>query len=307
VTGRGRVEVATVEVDGQAISLSSLDRVLWPRVGGTKRDLLRYMNDLGPVLLPHVQGHPLTLHRFPDGVEGKNFFQTRAPAHPPWVRAVNLTTPKAAKVLDVIVLDDLASLVWAANISAIELHPYLGTADDFERPTSVVFDLDPGAPADLVTCCDVALALHEVLDAVGLRSWPKVSGGKGLHVHVPVDGAGGYERTRAFAQAVAELLARQLPETVITNMNRAKRTGRVFIDWTQNHAWKSTIAPYSLRGYTYPTVAAPVTWNEVEQATVTRDIGPLMFLMGEIPGRLERHGDLMVDALDVRQALPVGL
>jgi bifunctional non-homologous end joining protein LigD len=293
-----------VDVGGRVVELSSLDRPLWPKVGATKRDLVRYMSEHGELLLTHVRGHPLTLHRFPEGVGGPHFFQTRAPAHPSWVRAVRLTTPSAGKVLDVIVLDDAASLVWAANISAIELHPYLGTAEDFERPTQVVFDLDPGDPADLITCCDVALALREVLGAVGLESWPKVSGAKGLHVHVPVDGDGGYERSRSFAQAVAELLARQLPDVVVTTMNRSKRSGKVFIDWTQNHPWKSTIAPYSLRGFDYPTVAAPVSWDEVERAATTRAMRPLLFLMRDMPARLDALGDLMADAATLRQRLP---
>jgi bifunctional non-homologous end joining protein LigD len=297
----------TVEVGGRAVALSSLERVLWPKVGGTKRDLVRYVSDHADLLLTHIRNHPLTLHRFPEGAGGPNFFQTRAPAHPAWVRAVTLTTPKAGKVLDVIVLDDVASLVWAANISTIELHPYLGTADDFDTPTTLVFDLDPGEPADLVTCCEVGLALRELLTVMGLRSWPKVSGAKGLHVHVPVDGAGGFERTRTVAQAVAELLAQQLPHLVITNMNRAKRSGRVFIDWTQNHPWKSTIAPYSLRGFSYPTVAAPVTWDEVAQAAATRDIGALLFLMTDLPARLDAYGDLMADAASLRQTLPAGV
>jgi bifunctional non-homologous end joining protein LigD len=293
-----------VDVDGRVVELSSLDRVLWPQASSTKRDLIRYMTEMAPVLLTHVAGHPLTLRRFPEGVGGPSFFQTRAPAHPPWVRSVTMTTPKNGKVLDVIVLDDRPSLVWAANVGAIELHPYLGTADDFERPTAVVFDLDPGDPADLVDCCDVALVLRDVLAAAGLTAWPKVSGSKGLHVHVPVDGNGGYAATRTFASAVAELLARQLPDLVITTMNRSLRAQRVFIDWAQNHPWKSTIAPYSLRGFTYPTVAAPVRWEEVERVVSSRDMRPLLFLAHDMPARLDQYGDLMAGAVGLRQQLP---
>jgi bifunctional non-homologous end joining protein LigD len=296
----------SVEVDGRVVELSNLDRVLWPRVGTTKRDLVRYMTETAPVLLAHVAGHPMTLRRFPEGVEGASFFQTRAPSHPPWVRTVTMTTPKAGKVLDVVVLDDVASLVRAANVSAIELHPYLGTVDHFDRPTAVVFDLDPGPPADVVHCCDVALALRDALGAVGLRSWPKVSGSKGLHVHVPVDGRGGFDATHRFAGTVAELLARRLPDVVITTMNRSKRPGRVFIDWTQNHPWKSTVAPYSLRGRSAPTVAAPITWDEVERVSATRDARPIVFFAWDVPDRLDRCGDLMADARTVRQGLPDG-
>ena len=297
-----------VDVDGRRVALSSLDRVLWPDVKGTKRDLLEYVTALGPVLLTHVRDHPVTLHRFPEGVGGKSFFQTRAPSHPPWIRTVTLTTPTAGKVLDVVVLDDMASLVWAANISAIELHPYLGTADDFDRPTALVFDLDPGPSVDLVACCEIALQLREILDSVALRSWPKVSGAKGLHIHVPVDGDGGFERTRLFANAVALLVEERRPEAVTTTMSLAARRGRVFIDWSQNHAWKSTIAPYSLRGLAYPTVAAPVTWEEVDRAVVSRRLDHLVFLAGDMPARLDRVGDLMAEAAGgLAQHLPGGM
>jgi bifunctional non-homologous end joining protein LigD len=296
----------TVEVDGRLVRLTTLDRVLWPQVGATKRDLIRYVTEFAPLLLAHVGDHPLTLRRFPDGVAGKSFFQTRAPVHPSWVRTVTLTTPAKGKVLDVVVLDDVASLVWAANISAIELHPYLGTADEFDRPTMVVFDLDPGPPADLVSCCDVALTVRTVLDAVGLRSWPKVSGAKGLHVHVPVDSAD-YSATRLFAHAIARMTATHMPANVTTTMNRRERRGRVFIDWMQNHPWKSTISPYSLRGMSYPSVAAPVTWDEVERVTASRSAREIVFLAGDMAARIDRHGDLMADAIGWRQPLPASL
>jgi bifunctional non-homologous end joining protein LigD len=293
-----------VEVGRRQVALSTLDRVLWPASGGTKSDLVRYFTAMSEVILPQLAGHPLTLHRFPGGVDGQHFYQTRAPSHPSWIRAVTLRTPKAGKVFDVIVLDETAALVWAANISAIELHPYLGTAEDFDRPTAVVFDLDPGPPADLLACCDVALVLREVLDGLGLRSWVKVSGANGLHVHVPVDGAGGFAATKRFARAVGELLTRRLPGTVVTTMARDRRVGRVLVDWSQNDPWKSTVAAYSPRGLALPTVAAPVTWDEVEQAAARRATRPLRFLIGDMPGRLDRHGDIPAAVLALRQTLP---
>ena len=295
-----------VAVDGRVVELSSTDRVLWPDIGLTKLDLVRYIAETSDVLVRHVRNHPLTLHRFPEGIHGPHFFQTRAPAHPPWVRTVTLRTPKAGKVFDVIVLDDTASLVWAANISAIELHPYLGFADDFDRPWCALFDLDPGAPADLTTCCDVALVLRDVLDALGLRSWVKVSGGKGLHVHVPVDRSVGFPATKLFARAVAEHLAETMPDLVLTTMTRARRPGKVFIDWSQNDPWKSAIAPYSLRGLPVPTVAAPVTWDEIESAASARDAGALRFKWCDVPARVHTHGDLFADVYDTPQLLPPG-
>jgi bifunctional non-homologous end joining protein LigD len=293
-----------VSVDGRVVEITSGDRVLWPELGLTKLDLVRYVAEMGDVLLRHLRNHPLTLHRFPEGVHGPHFFQTRAPAHPPWVRAVTMRTPRAGKVFDVVVLDDQASLVWAANISAIELHPYLGFADDFDRPWCAVFDLDPGAPADLTTCCDVALVVRRRLDALGVRSWAKVSGVKGLHVHVPVDRSVGFAATKAFVRAVAGDVAADLPDTVVTTMARSRRAGKVFIDWSQNDAWKSIITPYSLRGLLVPTVAAPVTWDEIERVTITRDARPLRFTWRDMPGRLQRDGDLFAEALDVAQRLP---
>ncbi len=293
-----------VAVAGRTVDVSNLDRVLWPRVGATKADLVRHVTAMADVMLPHVRGHPLTLHRFPEGVGGPHFFQTRAPAHPPWVRAVRLRTPKLGKEFDVVVLDDLAALVWSANIAAIELHPYLGTADDFERPTQLVFDLDPGAPADLLDCCDVALALRTLLDDLGLRSWPNVSGGKGLHVRVPIEDDGGFPRTKQVARAIAELLREQLPERVVTVMAREHRGGRVFIDWSQNDPWKSIVALYSARGLSYPTVAAPVSWEEVERAATARDLRPLLFLIDDMPGRLDAVGDLSAGMREAHQRLP---
>jgi bifunctional non-homologous end joining protein LigD len=293
-----------VEVGRRRVALSTLDRVLWPVAGVSKWDLVRYFTAISEVMLPHLAGHPLTLHRFPGGVDDQHFYQTRAPSHPPWIRAVTLRTPKAGKLFDVIVLDEPAALVWAANISAIELHPYLGTADDFDRPTAVVFDLDPGPPADLLACCDVALVLRDVLDGLGLHSWVKVSGAKGLHVHVPVDGAGGFAATKRFARAVGELLTQRLPDTVVTTMARDRRVGRVLVDWSQNDPWKSTVAAYSPRGLALPTVAAPVTWDEIEQAAARRATRPLRFLIGDMPARLDRHGDIPAAVVALRQTLP---
>jgi bifunctional non-homologous end joining protein LigD len=292
-----------LDVEGIPVEVSNLDRTLWPATGGTKGDLVRYVVDMRHVLLPHLAGHPATLHRFPEGVDGPHFFQTRAPAHPPWVRTVHLRTPRAGKELDLVVLDDTASLVWAANISAIELHPYLGTADDFERPTAVVFDLDPGPPAGLVDCARVALTVRDVLTSLGLRCWAKVSGSNGIHVHVPVRGAS-YEQAKPFARAVAEAVRQRCPDRVVVRMARRERTGRVFIDWSQNDPWKSTVAPYSLRGLPYPTVAAPVTWDEIDHVAATGELRPLVFLASDMGARLERVGDLFAEATATHQALP---
>jgi bifunctional non-homologous end joining protein LigD len=217
-----------VTVDGRRVRVTNLDRVLWPATGTTKADLLAHYTTVAPVMLPHLRDHPITLHRLPEGVTGPHFFQTRAPAHPDWVRAVTLRSP-TGKVFDVVVIDSVAGLVWAANIAAIELHPYLGTAERFTQPTQLVFDLDPGAPAGLVECSRVALTLRALLDDLDLVSMPKASGGKGIHIHVPVDDAT-FDETKLFARATAELVAARCPDLVVTRMAKAERAGRVFID-----------------------------------------------------------------------------
>lgn len=293
-----------VEVEGRQVRVTNLDRVLWPAVGVTKADLIRYYTDVAAAVLPHLAGHPITLHRFPEGVEGPHFFQTRAPAHPAWVRAVTLRSPND-KVFDVVVIDDLAGLVWAANIAAIELHPYLGTAEHFDRPTQVVFDLDPGPPAGLAESCTVALAVRALLDDLGLVSAPKASGGKGVHVHVPVDGAT-FAESKAFARAIAGLVADRLPDLVVGAMAKAKRAGRVYVDWGQNDPWKSTVAPWSVRGHVVPTVAVPLRWEDVERAAATGDVSALLVLAPDVPARLERAGDPFGHLGSARQRLPAG-
>ena len=296
--------MARVDIEGRSVRLTNLDKVLWPSVGMTKADLIDYYARVAPVLLPHLAGHPLTLHRFPDGVGGPDWFETRAPAHPPWVRTQNMYTFRSGKDVDAVLIDGVASLVWAANAAAIELHPYLGTTDDLRRPTAVVFDLDPGMPATLVDASRVALSLRTVLDDLGLVSFPKTSGGKGLHVYVPLNTPHTYDRTKAFAHAIARQLARDQPGAVVDVMARARRGGKVFVDWSQNDAGKSTIAPYSLRGLWYPTASVPVTWDEVDAAARAATVDDLVFLASDVPPRLDRLGDLFAPVLTVGQELP---
>ena len=298
-----RVEV---EFAGRHVSLSNLDKVLWPRLGLTKGWMVDYYATVAPVLVPYLRGHPLTLHRFPDGVDGVHWYETRAPAHPPWIDTVTFHVRTTGKVFDVCVLNDLPSLVWAAQIAAVELHPFLGTADDLERPRDLVFDLDPGPPATIVDCCRVALRIRALLDDLGLQAWVKTSGGVGLHVHVPLNTAITYERTKAFARAVALLLEREEPGSVTSMMARAKRPGKVFVDWSQNDFGKSTVAPYSLRGWAVPTVSTPVTWEEVSDVAESGQARSLMFLADAARERAEA-GDLFAPVLSVQQVLPDGL
>ena len=292
-----------MEVDGRTLSLSNLDKVLWPHPGLTKGWLIEYYTRIAPVLLPHIRGHPMTLHRFPDGVDGMHWYETRAPAHPPWVETVALEMARSKKVLDVCVLNDLPSLVWAAQIATIELHPYLGTADALDRPTAVVFDLDPGHPASVVDCCRVALRIGAVLGELGISAWAKTSGWSGLHVYVPVNGSAGYDETKALARAVARRLEQEDPDSVTSQMARAKRPGKVFVDWSQNDAGKSTVAPYSLRGWEVPTVSMPVAWDEVEAVASSGAASALTFL-GEDALRRAETGDLFSPVTTLTQRLP---
>ncbi|HEX2048409.1 MAG TPA: non-homologous end-joining DNA ligase [Acidimicrobiales bacterium] len=297
-----RVEV---ELAGRQVSLSNLDKVLWPRLGLTKGWMVDYYTSVAPVLVPHLRRHPVTLHRFPDGVDGVHWYETRAPAHPPWVDTVTFHVRTTGKVFDVCVLDDLPSLVWAAQIAAVELHPFLGTADDLERPRALVFDLDPGPPATIVDCCRVALRVRDLLDDLGLRAWVKTSGGVGLHVYVPLNTPVTYDQTKGFARAVALLLERERPESVTSAMSKARRPGKVFVDWSQNDFGKSTVAPYSLRGWEIPTVSTPVDWDEVGEGAESARAGRLMFLPDAALPRAET-GDLFAPVLAVQQALPDG-
>jgi bifunctional non-homologous end joining protein LigD len=294
-----------VELDGHRLRLSTLDRLMWPELGLTKQWLVGWYATVAPVLVAHVRGHPLTLHRFPSGVEGEHFFQTRAPSHPPWVRTVRFNPPRSGKVFDVVVLDDRAGLVWAAQIAAVELHPYLGVVGALDRPTAVVFDLDPRPPAGLVDAARVALLVRDLLDGLGLGSWPKTSGGKGIHVAVPTGATSTYATTKPFARAVAGRLRATHPDLIVDTMNRARGAGRVLVDWSQNDPGKSTIAPYSLRGQRYPTVSTPVTWDEVEAAARTGEPDRLTFTPADVTARIADLGDLYAPVASRHQEIPV--
>lgn len=291
-----------VEVSGRTLQVSSLDRVLWPRTGTTKAELLEYYLSVAPVLLPHLADRPVTLHRFPDGVDGPHFFQTRTPPHPDWIRTVTLSYPRTGKTFEAPVVDDPPSLVWAVNLTTLEFHPFLGTVARLDAPTAMVLDLDPGLPAGMLQACEVALLLRAELDRRGLASYPKTSGGKGLHVFVPVQDAT-YDATKGLARALAAALAARRHELVVDRMTKALRTGRVLVDWSQNDPGKSTVAPWSARGFATPTVSAPVTWREVERAVERGDPRPLVVLLGDVPRRLDEHGDLFAPVLGGEQTL----
>jgi bifunctional non-homologous end joining protein LigD len=271
-----------LELAGRRVELRTPDRVLWPAAGFTKRDLLDYYLSVAPVLLPHLRDRPLTLGRFPTGVEGRGFAETEARAAPDWLRTEPIRL-RGGEIRNYCVVEDEAGLAWLANRSVIELHPFLG----LDRPHAIVFDLDPGEPADVVDCARVALRLRERLgdDAV-----VKTSGSVGLHVFVPT--AATYEETRAFARRLAEELEAAVPDRVVSTTARAARPGKVLVDWMQNAPMRSTVAPYSLRAAPWPTVSMPVSWDEVERCAAERRPELLTFLAWHVPERVERLGDL---------------
>ncbi|WP_034271813.1 non-homologous end-joining DNA ligase [Haloechinothrix halophila] len=295
-----------VNVEGRRLSLSNLDKVLYPETGFTKRDVIDYYRQVAPLMLPHITGRPTTLRRFPDGVTGQWFYEKDVSRHAPdWLRTARLANSRDDDngSNDYPVLDDLASLVWAANLAALELHvPQWTVTPDCERatPDRLVFDLDPGAPATIVECCRVAEALREMLTADGLTPVPKTSGSKGMQLYCPVRTEMPDDTSR-YAKAVAQRLATEQPSLVVATMTRSARTGKVFIDWSQNNPSKTTVAPYSLRAKEAPTVSTPVTWDEVGGCTTASE---LRFETNDVLERIAAEGDLFAGVLGEGAPVP---
>jgi bifunctional non-homologous end joining protein LigD len=286
----------TAEVGGRSVRLSNLDKVLYPQAGFTKRDVIDYYARIAPTVLPHLEGRALTLKRYPNGVEASYFYEKNAPSHrPEWV-----TTARVGGI-DYVVVEDEATLVWLANLADLELHTSLSRAIDPQTPTMVAFDLDPGEPATVVECCRVALLLQGMFDALGLQSFAKTSGSKGMQVYVPLNTEASYEQTKGFSKAVAELLAREEPGLVVARQTKAARRGKVLVDWSQNDEHKTTVNVYSLRAMARPTVSTPLTWDEVRDATTPEE---LTFEAADVLRRVEEHGDLFAPVLSLVQRLP---
>ncbi|MEA2250305.1 MAG: bifunctional non-ous end joining protein LigD [Solirubrobacteraceae bacterium] len=287
---------AVAEVDGRTVRLSNLDKVMYPKAGFTKRDVIDYYARIAPVLLPHLEDRALTLKRYPNGVEGDFFYEKNAPSHrPDWVRTARVGG------IDYVVVDSEATLVWLANLADLELHTSLALVTEPGRPTLVAFDLDPGAPATIVECCRVAELLHGMFEGLGLESFAKTSGSKGMQVYVPLNSEATFAQTKGFARAVAELLAREEPDLVVARQTKSARKGKVLVDWGQNDEAKTTITAYSLRAMERPTVSTPLTWDEVRAARRPED---LVFEAGDVLRRAEEHGDLFAPVLSLVQRLP---
>jgi bifunctional non-homologous end joining protein LigD len=296
-------EFVEVDVEGRRLRLSNLGKVLWPEAGFTKGEMIDYYVRVAPVLLPHVAHRPITLRRFPDGVEGLSWYQTRCRGRPDWV-PTRPVIGRTGEIQDYCVVNDLPSLVWVVNLACVEMHPFLAFEERLDEPAVVVFDLDPGPPAGLIECGRVALLVREVLADLRLVSFPKTSSSTGMHVYVPLNSPHTYEDTKPFTRAVARLLEKRHPDNVVEKQTRALRRGKVLVDWLQNDATRSTVAPYSLRATAWPTVSTPVTWEEVEQAVGEDRPEKLTFVPQDIPRRLETQGELFRPVLELTQTLP---
>ncbi len=295
---------ARTVIERRELTLSNLDKVLYPEAHFSKREVIDYYAAVAPVLLPHLHDRPLTVKRWPDGVDAHSFFQKQAPAHrPSWVKTATL--PSGRKPIDYLLAQDLPTLVWLANLAALELHTPLARARSIERPTALVFDLDPGPPATVIDCCHVALALHGMFEQLGLHCFPKTSGMKGLQVYLPLNSPRmTYERTKPFARTVAQLLEREEPTRIVSRMSKARRAGKILIDWSQNDAAKTTVCVYSLRAGERPTASTPLDWDEVAAALDAGDPRALHFEASDVLARVADRGDLFAPVLSLVQKLP---
>jgi bifunctional non-homologous end joining protein LigD len=291
-------QTVTVDVDGRHLTLSNLAKVLYPEAGFAKGEVIDYYSRIAPTLLPYLADRPLTVKRYPNGVDAQFFFEKNAPrGTPSWVRTVNLPAPGSTKnreTIDYVVVEDLATMVWLANLAALELHvPQWTVPKRARKPRTdlIVFDLDPGPPATIAECCEVAVPLRAILERDGLHPVAKTSGSKGMQVSAAVQVADP-QLTSDYALSVAKELEQDLPDLVVSKMAKALRPRKIFVDWSQNNPAKTTVAPYSLRAKARPTVSTPLTWDEVETG------GQISFTAGEVLDRVEEYGDLFAGVLD---------
>ena len=295
----------TVEIESRHLSLTNLDKVLYPATGFTKGQVIDYYARIAPVLVPQLTGRPLTLKRYPGGVDQEYFFEKNATKHrPDWVKTAPIWSEGNSRNVNYILADDLATVVWVANLAAIELHPSLSLAKNIACPTMMVFDLDPGPPANIVQCAQVGMWLREIFAHFGLQSFPKTSGSKGLQIYVPLNTPTSYDATKPFAHALARLLENEHRELVVSDMKKELRKGKVFVDWSQNDEHKTTISVYSLRARERPTVSTPVKWEEVEQALKKKDASLLVFEAAQVLDRVAKMGDLFEPVQKLKQKLP---
>jgi bifunctional non-homologous end joining protein LigD len=297
--------VKELRVGSRTLEISNIEKVFYPSTGFTKGELIDYYIRIAPVLLPHLKNRPITLKRFPNGTNGMFFYEKRCPAYrPDWVTTAAVWSEGTQSMINFCVINDLPTLAWAANLAVIEFHSYLHTSKDITRPTYLAFDLDPGAPADIISCAEVALWIRDLLKQLGLQSLVKTSGSKGLQIYVPLNSKVTYDQTKPFARAIADLMQREHKKQVVSNMRKDLRKGKVLIDWSQNDDHKTTVSVYSMRAKERPTISTPLLWEEVESAAAKRDAGRLAFEQKDIMRRVEKHGDLFEPVLKMKQKLP---
>jgi bifunctional non-homologous end joining protein LigD len=292
-----------LEIEGKSVPVTNLDKIFYPQTGFTKGQVIDYYIKVSPVLLPHLHNRPITLKRYPNGVRGFFFYEKKCPAHRPrWIKTARV--PKTGGAIDYCVMNDLPALVWSANLADLELHTFLHRAPALQRPTALAFDLDPGAPATIVECCQVGLWLQTIFQALKLKSFAKTSGSKGLQIYVPLNTPVTYARTKPFAHALAQLLEEKFPALVVSKMQKKLRGGKVLVDWSQNDDHKTTVCAYSLRAKETPTVSTPVDWKEVVTAFQKKDPDRLKFEYDAVLKRIKRRGDLFAPVLTLKQKLP---
>jgi bifunctional non-homologous end joining protein LigD len=298
-------ETAELVVEGKKLSVSNLDKVLYPKAGFTKGQVIDYYIRIAPVLLPHLEDRPLTMKRYPNGVDAEFFYEKNCPAHrPKWVKTAKVWSEGNNRMMDYCLAQDLPTLVWAANLADLELHTSLAKKKDVARPTMMVFDLDPGAPADIVHCCQVGIWLRDLLTKMKLKSFAKTSGSKGLQVYVPLNTPVTFDQTKDLSRALGQLLEREHVDLVTSNMSKSVRKGKVFVDWSQNDEHKTTICVYSLRAKEEPTVSTPVSWDEVANCLKKKKADLLKFRSDKVLARVEKVSDLFAPVEKLKQKLP---
>lgn len=293
-----------LNIEGKKIGVSNLDKVFYPNSGFTKGQMIEYYIKISEVLLPHLKNRPLSFKRYPDGVEGFFFYEKQAPASKPDSVKTTDVPRSDGTIINYCLINDLKALIWAANLANIEFHTFLHTAPAIHRPKAIAFDLDPGPPANALLCGRVALWLKDIFDSLHLSCFPKTSGSKGMQVYVPLNISTRYDLTKAFAHTVAQLLEREHPDVVVSDMKKKLRTGKVFVDWSQNDEHKTTVTVYSLRAKDLPTVSTPLTWEEVKKAVNKDDLDLLTFQTEEVLKRVKKSGDLFAPVLRLKQKMP---
>jgi bifunctional non-homologous end joining protein LigD len=298
-------EKAQLVVKGKKLAVSNLNKVLYPKVGFTKGHVIDYYIRIAPVLLPHLKDRPLTMKRYPNGVDGEFFYEKNCPSHrPSWVKTAKVWSEGNQRDMHYCLAQDLPTLVWMANLADLELHTSLARKKNVAKPTVMVFDLDPGAPANIVQCCQVGIWLRDLLAGMKLKSFPKTSGSKGLQVYAPLNTSATFDDTKAWSRALTEHLEREHGDLVVSKMLKSLRNGKVLVDWSQNDEHKTTISVYSLRAKEEPTVSTPVSWDEVERCLQKKKAELLKFRSDQVIDRVEKSGDLFAPVQQLKQKLP---